>query len=80
MFYGKPVVAFRVGGIPEVIGDSCSLYPFGDVTAAAAGFGYAGPNLRIWRAKWVNCPVAIVHSKSSQQIAFSPSMRSSTDV
>src|ERR1043166_6554592 len=37
MFYGKPVVAFNVGGIPEVIGDSCPLYPFGDVTAAAAG-------------------------------------------
>ena len=37
MFYGKPVVAFRVGGIPEVIGDSVPLYPFGDVTAAAAG-------------------------------------------
>jgi L-malate glycosyltransferase len=35
-FYGKPVVAFRVGGIPEVIGDSSPLYPFGDVTAAAA--------------------------------------------
>ena len=37
MFYGKPVVAFRVGGIPEVIGDSSPLYPFGDVTAAATG-------------------------------------------
>jgi len=36
VFYGKPVVAFRVGGIPEVIGDSCPLYPFGDVDAAAA--------------------------------------------
>jgi L-malate glycosyltransferase len=35
-FYGKPVIAFRVGGISEVIGDSCPLYPFGDVTAAAA--------------------------------------------
>ena len=35
-FYGKPVVAFRVGGIPEVLGDSYPLYPFGDVTAAAA--------------------------------------------
>jgi N-acetyl-alpha-D-glucosaminyl L-malate synthase BshA len=35
-FYGKPVVAFRVGGIPEVLGDSCPLYPFGDVPAAAA--------------------------------------------
>jgi len=31
------VVAFRVGGIPEVIGDSSPLYPFGDITAAAAG-------------------------------------------
>jgi N-acetyl-alpha-D-glucosaminyl L-malate synthase BshA len=36
MFYSKPVVAFRVGGIPEVIGDSCPLYPFCDVAAAAA--------------------------------------------
>src|SRR5690349_20949503 len=31
MFYGKPVVAFRVGGIPEVLGDSSLLAPFGDV-------------------------------------------------
>jgi L-malate glycosyltransferase len=37
MFYGKPVIAFRVGGIPEVVGDSSPLYPFGDVTAAAGG-------------------------------------------
>ena len=37
MFYGKPVIAFRVGGIPEVIGGSSPLYPFGDVTAIAAG-------------------------------------------
>jgi L-malate glycosyltransferase len=37
MFYGKPVIAFGVGGIPEVIGDASPLYPFGDVTAAAAG-------------------------------------------
>jgi len=36
VFYAKPVVAFRVGGIPEVIGDSYPLYPFGDLTAAAA--------------------------------------------
>ena len=36
MFYGKPVVTFGVGGIPEVIGDSCPLYPFGDLSAAAA--------------------------------------------
>ena len=46
-FYGKPVVAFRVGGIPEVIGDSCPLYPFGDVTAAAAALDalVESPNL-----------------------------------
>jgi glycosyltransferase involved in cell wall biosynthesis len=36
VLYGKPVVAFRVGGIPEVVGDSYPLFPFGDVTAAAA--------------------------------------------
>src|SRR5262249_52640862 len=36
-FYGKPVVAFRVGGVPEVLGDSYPLYPFGDATAAAGG-------------------------------------------
>src|ERR1700742_726269 len=36
VFHGKPVVAFRVGGIPEVLGASYPLYPFGDITAAAA--------------------------------------------
>ena len=36
VFHGKPVVAFRVGGIPEVLGDSYPLYSFGDVTAAAS--------------------------------------------
>ncbi|PYJ44677.1 MAG: N-acetyl-alpha-D-glucosaminyl L-malate synthase BshA [Verrucomicrobia bacterium] len=47
MFYGKPVVAFGVGGIPEVIGDSCPLYAFGDVVAAAAGLDalIESPNL-----------------------------------
>src|SRR5204863_1298777 len=47
MFYRKPVVAFQVGGIPEVVGDSCPLYPFGDVTAAAAGLDMLieSPNL-----------------------------------
>jgi glycosyltransferase involved in cell wall biosynthesis len=46
-FYGKPVVAFRVGGIPEVIGDSCPLYPFGDVAAASAALDklVESPNL-----------------------------------
>ena len=36
VFHDKPVVAFRVGGISEVLGDSYPLYPFGDVTAAAS--------------------------------------------
>jgi glycosyltransferase involved in cell wall biosynthesis len=46
-FYGKPVIAFRVGGIPEVIGDSSPLYPFGDVTAAASALDalVESPNL-----------------------------------
>src|SRR6266513_2576643 len=34
--YGQPVIAFRVGGIPEVIGDSSPLYAFGDLSAIAA--------------------------------------------
>jgi L-malate glycosyltransferase len=47
IFYGKPVVAFRVGGIPEVIGDSCPLYPFGDLSASAAALDalIESPNL-----------------------------------
>jgi N-acetyl-alpha-D-glucosaminyl L-malate synthase BshA len=36
-FYAKPVIAFRVGGVPEVLADAYPLYPFGDITAAAAG-------------------------------------------
>ncbi|HMF45469.1 MAG TPA: glycosyltransferase, partial [Candidatus Udaeobacter sp.] len=47
MFYGKPVVAFRVGGIPEVVGDSSPLYPLADVRAAAAALDefIESPNL-----------------------------------
>jgi glycosyltransferase involved in cell wall biosynthesis len=36
MFFGKPVVAFRIGGIPEVIGDTGYLHEFGDVSGMAA--------------------------------------------
>jgi N-acetyl-alpha-D-glucosaminyl L-malate synthase BshA len=36
MFFGKPVVAFRIGGIPEVIGDAGYLHEFGDAAAMAA--------------------------------------------
>ena len=36
LFFGKPVVAFRIGGIPEVVGDAAHLHPFGDVDAMAA--------------------------------------------
>jgi N-acetyl-alpha-D-glucosaminyl L-malate synthase BshA len=35
MFFGKPVVAFRIGGIPEVVGDAARLHEFGDVTGMA---------------------------------------------
>jgi len=37
LFYGKAVVAFRVGGIPEVVvdGECGFLHPFGDIDAMA---------------------------------------------
>jgi glycosyltransferase involved in cell wall biosynthesis len=35
MFFAKPVVAFRIGGIPEVVGDTAALHEFGDVAATA---------------------------------------------
>ena len=38
LFHGKPVVAFRVGGIPEVVTDGASgfLHSFGDIEGMAA--------------------------------------------
>ena len=38
LFHAKPVVAFRVGGIPEVVadGETGFLHPFGDTFAMAA--------------------------------------------
>lgn len=36
MFFGKPVVAFRIGGIPEVVGDAAYLHPFGDIAGMAS--------------------------------------------
>ena len=36
MFFGKPVLAFRIGGIPEVVGDTGLLHKFGDVESMAA--------------------------------------------
>ena len=35
MFFAKPIIAFRVGGIPEVVGDTGSLHKFADVDAMA---------------------------------------------
>ena len=35
MFFAKPIIAFRVGGIPEVVGDTGALHKFGDVDAMA---------------------------------------------
>jgi L-malate glycosyltransferase len=36
LYFGKPVVAFRVGGIPEVVGDDARLHDFGDCVAMGA--------------------------------------------
>jgi L-malate glycosyltransferase len=36
LWFGKPVVAFRVGGIPEVAGEEYPLYPFPDAGPLAA--------------------------------------------
>jgi L-malate glycosyltransferase len=36
LFFGKPVVAFRIGGIPEVVGDDAYLHDFGDISGMAA--------------------------------------------
>lgn len=35
MFFAKPVLAFAIGGIPEVIGDAGCLHRFGDIDAMA---------------------------------------------
>jgi glycosyltransferase involved in cell wall biosynthesis len=36
LFFGKPVIAFRIGGIPEVVGDAAHLHPFEDIAGMAA--------------------------------------------
>ena len=36
LFFGKPVVAFQIGGIPEVVAAAARLHPFGDLEAMAA--------------------------------------------
>ncbi len=36
LYFGKPIVAFDVGGIPEVVGNAYPLYPFPNVTALAS--------------------------------------------
>ena len=36
MFFAKPVLAFAIGGVPEVVGDAGSLHPFGNVASMAA--------------------------------------------
>jgi N-acetyl-alpha-D-glucosaminyl L-malate synthase BshA len=45
MFFGKPVVAFRIGGIPEVTGAAAELHEFGDIPGMAATLD-----------KWVDSP------------------------
>jgi N-acetyl-alpha-D-glucosaminyl L-malate synthase BshA len=36
LFFGTPVVAFRIGGISEVVGDAAYLHEFGDIAGMAA--------------------------------------------
>lgn len=36
LYFGKPIIAFDVGGIPEVAGETYPLYPFPDVVAMAS--------------------------------------------
>ena len=36
MFFGKPVVAFRIGGIPEVVGNAAYLHEFEDIAGMAS--------------------------------------------
>ena len=36
MFFGKPVIAFRIGGIPEVAAEAACLHEFGEVAAMAS--------------------------------------------
>ncbi len=36
LFHAKPVIAFRIGGIPEVVGDVGLLHDFGDIKGMAA--------------------------------------------
>lgn len=35
MFFARPVVAFRIGGIPEVVGDAGYLHDFGNIAGMA---------------------------------------------
>lgn len=53
MFHAKPVIAFRVGGIPEVVTDARSgfLHPFGEIESMAASVRKLADSPRL--AKWM---------------------------
>lgn len=48
LYFGKPVVAFRIGGIPEVAGEGARLHDFGDFAAMGASLDelVESPDLR----------------------------------
>jgi N-acetyl-alpha-D-glucosaminyl L-malate synthase BshA len=52
LFHGKPVVAFRVGGIPEVVsdGEAGFLHPFGDIEAVAKSIALLADRPEVARA------------------------------
>jgi N-acetyl-alpha-D-glucosaminyl L-malate synthase BshA len=56
LFYAKPVVAFEVGGIPEVVvqGECGFLHPFGDIEAMAKSIGFLADSPERARAMGVD--------------------------
>ena len=78
LFYAKPVVAFRVGGIPEVVvdGECGFLHSFGDTDALGKSIGFLA-DTPSGRARWVR-PGAGAPRNISRRPGSCRSMRRST--